>query len=360
MAYIGRQNLGGAYRQLDDISSSFNGSTTAFTMQVNSTNVSLGDVNQIVLSLGGVIQKPGTDFTVSGSTLTFTTAPAANTSFFAILLGSDNGGTVTPTDASVTVSKLAIAGGEVKLDADGDTSITADTDDQIDFKTGGTDRMHIASDGDVLISKTSNAYQTTGHEFLDGGRAFHTADGGKALSLVRNSSNGAIMDFYNSGGSEVGSIETAASGIGIKLGGTASANLLDDYEEGTWTPTFSDGFYAMGSFSIQSGRYVKVGRQVFIQMYIATGASGWTSNGNQIVVTGLPFTTTNDSSIYNRGFGGFGYSTMKDSNGHIITNSDATSFKLYRDGYYSFTRGSNHTGGNNETLICGLVYETTA
>ena len=95
-------------------------------------------------------------------------------------------------------------------------------------------------------------------------------------------------------------------------------------------------------------------------MYIATGSSGWTSNGNQIVVTGLPFTTTNDSSIYNRGFGGFGYSTMKDSNGHIITNSDATSFKLYRDGYYSFTRGSNHTGGNNETLICGLVYETTA
>ena len=114
MAYIGRQNLGGAYRQLDDISSSFNSSNTAFTMQVSSTNVSLGDVNQIVLSLGGVIQKPGTDFTISGSTLTFTTAPAANTSFFAILLGSDNGGTVTPTDASVTVDKLAIAGGEVK------------------------------------------------------------------------------------------------------------------------------------------------------------------------------------------------------------------------------------------------------
>ena len=107
MAYIGRQNLGGAYRQLDDISSSFNSSTTAFTMQVNSTNVSLGDVNQIVLSLGGVVQKPGTDFTISGSTLTFTTAPVANTSFFAILLGSDNGGTVTPTDGSVTTDKIA-------------------------------------------------------------------------------------------------------------------------------------------------------------------------------------------------------------------------------------------------------------
>jgi len=38
--------------------------------------------------------------------LTFTTAPAANTSFFAVLLGSDNGGTVTPTDGSVTSDKL--------------------------------------------------------------------------------------------------------------------------------------------------------------------------------------------------------------------------------------------------------------
>ena len=110
MAYIGRQNLGGAYRQLDDISSGFDGSDTTHTMQVNSQNVTVGDVNQIILSLGGVIQKPGTDFTVSGSTLTFTTAPAANTSFFAILLGSDNGGTTTPTDGSVTGDKVASSG----------------------------------------------------------------------------------------------------------------------------------------------------------------------------------------------------------------------------------------------------------
>ena len=110
MAYIGRQNLGGAYRQLDDISSGFDGSDTTHTMQVNSQNVTVGDVNQIILSLGGVIQKPGTDFTVSGSVLTFTTAPAANTSFFAILLGSDNGGTVTPTDGSVTGDKVASTG----------------------------------------------------------------------------------------------------------------------------------------------------------------------------------------------------------------------------------------------------------
>jgi hypothetical protein len=106
MSYIGRGLQSGAFRQLDDISSGFDGSDTTHTMQVNSTNVTVGDVNQILLSLGGVIQKPGTDFTVSGSVLTFTTAPAANTSFFAVLLGSDNGGTVTPTDGSVTTAKI--------------------------------------------------------------------------------------------------------------------------------------------------------------------------------------------------------------------------------------------------------------
>jgi len=124
-------------------------------MQVNSTNVTVGDVNQILLSLGGVIQKPGTDFTVSASVLTFTTAPAANTSFFAILLGSDNGGTTTPTDKSVTVGKIDINGGELFLDADDDTSITADTDDQIDFKAGGVDEMTLSSTG-LVINEGSN------------------------------------------------------------------------------------------------------------------------------------------------------------------------------------------------------------
>ena len=46
-------------------------------------------------------------------------------------------------------------GNELILDADGDTSITADTDDQIDFKTGGTDRMHIDSSGRVGIGTSS-------------------------------------------------------------------------------------------------------------------------------------------------------------------------------------------------------------
>jgi len=50
-----------------------------------------------------------------------------------------------------TSSTLDVDGNELILDSDGDTSITSDTDDQIDFKTGGTDRMVIDSSGNVGI-----------------------------------------------------------------------------------------------------------------------------------------------------------------------------------------------------------------
>ena len=225
MSYIGRDLRTGAFRQLDDISSSFNSSTTGFTMQVNSTNVSLGDVNQILLSLGGVIQKPGTDFTVSGSTLTFTTAPAANTSFFAILLGSDNGGTVTPTDGSVTSDKLVgnlvtpgtldVNGQELILDADADTSITADTDDKVDIKIGGNDTIVINAQGSTPLmqinagASNNNLYiastdATSGISLSDNGGsinlattssgAFRVMTGGDASSAADNSAISMLID----------------------------------------------------------------------------------------------------------------------------------------------------------------------
>ena len=225
MSYIGRGLQSGAFRQLDDISSGFDGSDTTHTMQVNSTNVTVGDVNQILLSLGGVIQKPGTDFTVSSSTLTFTTAPAANTSFFAILLGSDNGGTVTPTDGSVTSDKLVgnlvtpgtldVNGQELILDADADTSITADTDDQVDIKIGGNDTIVVKTQGSTPLmqinagASNNNLYiastdATSGISLSDNGGsinlattssgAFRVMTGGDASSAADNSAISMLID----------------------------------------------------------------------------------------------------------------------------------------------------------------------
>ena len=178
MSYIGRGLQSGAFRQLDSIESSFDGSTTGFTMQVNSTNVIMGDANQILLSLGGVIQKPGTDFTISSSTLTFTTAPAANTSFFAILLGSDNGGTTTPTDGSVTGDKLAstvTTSSNISLDggtfvfnesgADKDFRIEGDTKANLFFADASTDRVGINTNApDMFLDITGTVTAGAGSD----------------------------------------------------------------------------------------------------------------------------------------------------------------------------------------------------
>ena len=92
-------------KELDDISGSFNGSTTTFNLTVSSAGVSPVTAQQLLISVGGVMQNPSDDFTVSGTTITFTTAPSAGLTFFGVLLGqalSLN----TIADGTVTISSL--------------------------------------------------------------------------------------------------------------------------------------------------------------------------------------------------------------------------------------------------------------
>ena len=87
MPYIGRQPQVGRYTQIDDNSSQFNGTLTTFVLKNGGDPQNVFVPNGLIVSLGGVIQKPTVDFTVSGSSITFTTAPTAGTTFFAYLLG---------------------------------------------------------------------------------------------------------------------------------------------------------------------------------------------------------------------------------------------------------------------------------
>ena len=109
MAYIGRQLVRGQNRVLDDISGSFNGSTTAFNLTVSSSSSPPASVNQLWIILGGILQKPGTDFTVADAVITFTTAPASTLSFWGMIQG-DTSDINSPADASVTPSKIANSG----------------------------------------------------------------------------------------------------------------------------------------------------------------------------------------------------------------------------------------------------------
>ena len=76
---------------------------------------------------------------------------------------------------------------------------------------------------------------------------------------------------------------------GVFLGGVGSANKLDDYESGTWTPTILNGWGVTSpTFSTNAGFYVKVGSVVHISFRMAL--SGGSVNGNALKLQGLPFT----------------------------------------------------------------------
>jgi len=90
---------------------------------------------------------------------------------------------------------------------------------------------------------------------------------------------------------------TTANGIGITFPATQSAssnaNTLDDYEEGTWTPTASPASGALTSYT-SSGVYTKVGRAVYVTGNVYITNAGTASGA--MTVGGLPFTTINSTS----------------------------------------------------------------
>lgn len=106
MPYIGKQLVRGQNRELDDISSSFNGASTTFNLTVAGNSVTPGSALQLFISIDGVLQNPNTDFTVAGNQITFSTAPGSGLSFFGYLQG-DAVDFNTPADGSVTTAKLA-------------------------------------------------------------------------------------------------------------------------------------------------------------------------------------------------------------------------------------------------------------
>ena len=109
MAYIGKSpptsgKDAGASFDIDDISGEFNGSTTAFDIEVGGTALSPTTTN-VFIFLGGVLQHPGDAYTVSGSQIAFTAAPDSGVSFHGTILGHTR--TITPDQGTVADSSFA-------------------------------------------------------------------------------------------------------------------------------------------------------------------------------------------------------------------------------------------------------------
>ena len=138
-------------------------------------------------------------------------------------------------------SLIDLNGNEMILDADGDTSITADTDDQIDFKTGGTDRFTIDASGDVLISAgklttsgangadnqgvniTDTGYSKT-HKIYGDNSLHIQADSGQQILFKPNATEAARFDA--SGNLGIGRTPSNYSGLSFSAPITDAAGIL--------------------------------------------------------------------------------------------------------------------------------------
>ena len=81
---------------------------------------------------------------------------------------------------------------------------------------------------------------------------------------------------------------------GAYLGGTGSANHLQDYEEGTWTPIWSGA--GSPTYSSQVGTYTKVGNRVHISCYLQISNKGTMTGA--VEIGGLPYTSSNVTNNY--------------------------------------------------------------
>ena len=186
-----------------------------------------------------------------------------------------------------TGSNIDMNGQELILDADGDTSITSDTDDQVDFKIGGTDRVSIAGANIKVLTGNiqfgASGSETGQIEISSSNLLLRTTGNKSGLRFDTNGytpfKNGSAADGTVDLGFSSGRFKDLYLGGGIYLGGTGSANELDDYEEGTWTPS-------LNSSNNSNGVYTKIGRVVTLNAYIGSTDS---STSSAIVITGLPF-----------------------------------------------------------------------
>jgi len=267
--------------------------------------------------------------------------------------------------------------------SDGQANIDFPGSDVIVASTAGIDRLTVAADGNIGIANSGPAYKLsvggvyssvntdlisitdtatvyrgtpdgTGHEHAK------ILSGRDASSFTYGSYLGFYTEGKNSGSTDTsvermrlaanGNLSLAsgnvvlASGKGIDFSataGTGTSELLDDYEEGTWTPSIAPAAGAITSYTA-TGKYTKIGQQVTISGYIKINDNG--TGASYITVSGLPFVIGAD--------GGSGSVRSSGLGGHIISiqaPNGASTFTMWK---YDNT----YPVGTNSTLNYSFSY----
>jgi len=216
---------------------------------------------------------------------------------------------------------------------DANTGMFFPADNTIAFTEGGVERVRIDANGKVGFGTADpTAFNSSASQFVisaggDTGltidatsstsSSIHFADGSDGTESYRgyfsynhaqdrmNMGAGAtdVLRLLNGGNVDlVNGNLVVASGHGIDFSatsdgaGTDSSELLDDYEEGTWTPNFKQGSNSPAAYSTQYGYYIKVGRVVHANAFLVVNGLG--SMSGALLLDGLPYTVANQSNNY--------------------------------------------------------------
>ena len=210
MAYIGRAPVNGFHAKQ---TLTGDGSTVTFTL-----DQTIASESAIIVSVGGVIQEPKTAYNLAngGASITFTAAPASTDRVYVQFLGT-----------AIVQNLLDVNGAEFILDADADTSLTADTDDEIDIKIAGSDKSTI---------KATGFHNIDSYKFIAGT--------GDDLQLYHDGTNSYLA---NSTGAL--KVATETSGIAVTIGHTTSEVTFGDNVTVTGNLTIG-GTTNFGDFNI--------------------------------------------------------------------------------------------------------------
>jgi hypothetical protein len=146
----------------------------------------------------------------------------------------------------------------------------------------------------IIASGTTSGTALVSTGNTNGNLVFQTNGTTTALTLstAQAATFAGVAQFPTTIG--VGNATPSASGSGVSFPATQSAssdaNTLDDYEEGTWTPSLG----GTATYSFQSGRYTKIGNSVFIQGALTVTLLG---TGSASTITGLPFASSSAQRI---------------------------------------------------------------
>lgn len=138
---------------------------------------------------------------------------------------------------------------------------------------------------------------------------------------------------------------------------SADPNNLDDYEEGSFTPTLVSAGGGTPSYSVQSGVYTKVGRVVHFQLRVTLSGLGSLAAG-AMTIAGLPFTANASTALATAPFGFYGGLATSIYNifGFILGSSTSVSIYILTAAATSPTAMNKTDLGAGADFVCGGSY----